>query len=440
MHTKLFKDVIKLNIYVVKPGDSLYDIAKRFGVGTDDIYSANKLGDIPYLVVGQALVIPSTEAAYTVQAGDTLWSIARRFGSTADGIIALNNITDPQHLLPGTVLRIPQRENKYGYIETNGYIEPSTPDDETKTVNEVGNDLTYISPFSYQANANGTLKPINDAAILAAAGNFRVAPLMVVTNFSNGNFSTELVDTILKSDPIQTTLINNIINTLRNKGYYGVNVDFERISPENRQLYNSFLRKLAAALRPLNFPVSTALAPKPSDYETGAWHGAHDYRAHGEIVDFVIIMTYEWGWSGGPPYAVAPVDLVEDVIKYAASVMPGRKILMGMPLYGYDWTLPFTPGRFAKRVSPQEAIKIAAEHGAQIRFDAQTQSPTFKYYDQSGVQHEVWFEDARSVQAKLLLVNKYDLRGVSFWVLGVPFPQNWLVLNDMFSIVKVIPQ
>ncbi len=430
----------ELNIHVVKPGDTLYDIAQRFGVGTDEIFSANKLGDIPYLVVGQTLVIPSTEVAYTVQPGDTLWNIARRLGSTVDGIIALNNITDPQSLQPGTVLRIPQRENKYGFIEVNGYIEPSTPDNETKTVNEVGRYLTYISPFSYQANANGSLTPINEAAILAAAANFRIAALMVVTNFSNGNFNTELADTILKSDTLQTTFINNIAGTLRSKGYYGVNIDFERISPESRQLYSNFLRKLTATLRPLGFSVSTALAPKPDDYLTGAWYGAHDYKAHGEIVDFVIIMTYEWGWSGGPPYAVAPVDLVEDVIKYAASVMPGRKILMGMPLYGYDWTLPFTPGRFAKRISPQEAIKLAAEHGSEIRFDEQTQSPTFKYYDSNGVQHEVWFEDARSVQAKLLLVNKYDLRGVSYWLLGISFPQNWLVLDDMFNIVKVIPQ
>lgn len=429
----------KLNIYVVKPGDSLYNIAQQFGVSSELIYSANQLGDIPYLVVGQALVIPSTEVSYTVRAGDTLWSIARRFGSTAEGIIELNNMTDPQRLQPGTVLRIPQRANQYGFIEVNGYIEPSTPENEARIINEVGEYLTYISPFSYQVTAAGALTPLRDETMLSTARNLRIASLMVITNFANGNFSTELVDTILQSDSIQTTLINNIISTMRNKGYYGINVDFERISPQNRQLYNSFLRKLVAALRPLNYIVSTALAPKPSDYESGAWHGAHDYKAHGEIVDFVIIMTYEWGWSGGPPYAVAPVDLVEDVIKYAASVIPSRKIMMGMPLYGYNWTLPFDPQRWARRVSPQDALRLAAEQGAEIRFDTQTQSPTFKYFS-DGVQHEVWFEDARSIQAKLLLVNKYDLRGVSYWLLGLPFPQNWLVLDDMYNIVKVIPQ
>jgi spore germination protein len=431
--------VISLTIYVVLPGDSLYTIARRFGVNPDEIYSANQLGDLPYLVVGQALVIPTMESTYTVRPGDSIWSIGRKFGVTPDSIISLNGISNPQQLTPGTVLRIPQKSKNYGYIEVNGYLEPSTPQKDTSVADEVGKYLTYIAPFSYRASQDGSLAPPADEPVLSETKKFRIAPLMVITNFANGTFSTEVADTILESDTVQNTLINNIISVLNAKGYYGVNIDFERISPRNRYNYNNFLRKVVAALHPLHYVVSTALAPKTSDALTGAWYGAHDYRAHGEIVDFVVIMTYEWGWSGGPAYAVAPVDLVEDVIRYAVSVIPSRKILMGMPLYGYDWTLPFKQGTFAKRVSPQDALRIAAEHGAHIQFNEQTQSPTFRYFDQSNAEHEVWFEDARSVQAKLLLVNKYDLRGVSYWLLGIPFPQNWLVLDSMYNIVKLVP-
>ena len=371
-----------MDIYVVKPGDSLYSIARRFGVSPSDVYEANQLADIPYLVIGQALVIPTTETVYTVQPGDSLWRIAQKYGTSVDSIASLNNLDDPENISPGDVLRIPIRSKNYGFIETNAYLEPSTPERETKIINDVGTYLTYLSPFSYQTNANGSLNAIDDSTMIREAQKFRAAPLMVVTNFSDGNFSTEIVDTILKDEAIQKTLINNIIATMKSRGYYGVNIDFERISPKNRQLYNDFLRRVVDALHPLGYVVSTALAPKPSDYQTGSWHGAHDYKAHGEIVDFVIIMTYEWGWSGGPPYAVAPIDLVEDVIRYAVSVIPSRKIMMGMPLYGYDWPLPYMPdGKWARRISPQDAIKLAAEKGVEIRFDVQTQSPTFKYWD-----------------------------------------------------------
>ena len=428
-----------MTIYVIRPGDTLWAISGRFGVSIDRISAANGLQEIPYLVVGQALVIPTTEIAYRVQPGDSLWSIARKYRVSVESIATLNGISDPARIFPGMILRIPQLSNQYGYIETNAYIEPSTPEVETRLTNEVGRYLTYISPFSYQVNEDGSINQIDDTAIIQAARGYKTAPLMVITNFRNGNFDTEMVDAILKSVEIQRTLINNVITIMRNKGYYGLNIDFERISPENRQLYNDFLRRVVAALRPLNYPVSTALAPKPSDVQTGAWHGAHDYKAHGEIVDFVIIMTYEWGWSGGPPYAVAPIDLVEGVIKYAASVMPAKKIMMGMPLYGYDWTLPFVEGgRWAKRVSPQDAIKLAARYGAAIQYDYKVQSPHFNYTDANGTGHKVWFEDARSVQAKLVLASDYGLRGVSYWVLGSSFPQNWVVLDDMFNIVKVV--
>jgi spore germination protein len=425
----------------VQSGDSLYSIARRYGVTPAAISSINQLQDIPYLVVGQALVIPSVERQYTVQPGDSLWSISRRFGVSIPAIMEANRITNPNALTPGMVLRIPELSKNYGYIETNGYIEPSTNERETAIVNDVGRFLTYISPFSYQVNPDGSVTPINDDAILSAARNFRIAPLMVITNFRNGNFDTALVDNILTNDALQQTLINNVLATMKDKGFYGLNVDFERISPNNRQAYNNFLRRVTAAMHAQNYPVSVALAPKPSDYQTGSWHGAHDYRAIGSIVDFVIIMTYEWGWSGGPPYAVAPIDLVAEVIRYAVSVIPSKKIMMGVPLYGYDWTLPYTPGgRWARRVSPQQALQLAARMGARINYDQQTQSPNFNYTDSNGARHVVWFEDARSIQAKLMLVNRYNLRGVSYWLLGLEFPQNWAILDDMYNIVKVIPE
>lgn len=424
----------------MRPGDSLWGISRRFGVSAQRISEVNGLDTLPFLVVGQALVIPSTERAYTIQPGDSLWSIARKFNVSVESIARLNGILITTVIYPGMILRIPELAKNYGTIEVNAYIEPTAAEAERRMVSEAGRYLTFISPFSYEINADGTINPINDAVILRTARQYRIAPLMVITNFKEGNFNTALVDTVLASESIQRTLINNVIRIMREKGYYGLNIDFERISPQNRQLYNNFLRRTVDALHPLNYPVSTALVPKPEDYQTGAWHGAHDYRAHGRIVDFVILMTYEWGWSGGPPYAVAPIDLVREVVDYAVSVIPRRKIMMGIPLYGYDWPLPYMPGgKWATRVGPQQAVGIAARHGAVIRYDYKVQSPYFNYTDSSGIQHVVWFEDARSIQAKLLLVNAYGLRGVSYWVLGLSFPQNWAVLDNMFNIEKLVP-
>ena len=428
-----------MQIYVVRPGDTLYRIANRYGVSIQAIVESNSLQQIPYLVPGQALVIPSTETAYRILPGDTLWAISRKFNVSVGSMAALNNISPNSTIYPGMVLIIPAQAKNFGYVEVNTYMEPTTAANDAQIVNSVGRLLTYISPFSYRINEDGSLISPNDGPVLTAARPNRIGPLMVVTNFRNGTFDSALVHTVLSSEALQRVLIGNIRATLRTKGYYGVNIDFERIPAADRQLYNSFLRRIGATLRPLNYSVSTALAPKPFDIKVGEWHGAHDYRVHGEIVDFVVIMTYEWGWSGGPPMAVAPINEVKKVIDFAVSVMPANKILMGMPLYGYDWKLPYVAGApFATRVSPQGAIRLAAKYGASIQYDPIAQSPFFNYTDENGVQHIVWFEDARSVRAKFMLVNEMALRGVSYWVLGLPFPQNWVILEDMFNIVKVV--
>ena len=122
----------------------------------------------------------------------------------------------------------------------------------------------------------------------------------------------------------------------------------------------NFYEKQRHALNSEGWFISTALAPKTSATQQGKWYEAHDYSAHGEIVDFVVIMTYEWGYSGGPAMAVSPIGPVRNVFEYAISEMPASKIMMGQNLYGYDWTLPFVQGTIAKAVSPQQAIELSS--------------------------------------------------------------------------------
>ena len=143
------------------------------------------------------------------------------------------------------------------------------------------------------------------------------------------------------------------------------------------------------------------------------------------------------GYSAGPPMAVSPIGPVRQVLEYAKTEIPANKIMMGQNLYGYDWTLPFVKGgAYARAISPQTAISLARENHAFIEYDYTAQAPFFYYRDASQKQHVVWFEDARSIQAKFDLLKELSLRGVSYWKLGWDFPQNWLLLEDRFQIIK----
>ncbi len=136
--------------------------------------------------------------------------------------------------------------------------------------------------------------------------------------------------------------------------------------------------------------------------------------------------------------AVAPLNQVRRVVEYAVTEIPREKIDLGIPNYGYDWPLPFERGvTKATTIGNVQAVRIAVRVGAEIQFDELAQSPFFLYTDkESGIAHEVWFEDVRSLQAKFDLIKEFGLRGCGYWQIMQWFRANWLLLYENFYILK----
>ena len=427
-----------MQIYLIQPGDSIYQIANAFGSTVADIVEANELETPESLVVGQAIVIPIVGQFYFVRPGDSLYTIGQRFNLTIAELAQINAI-DPNRPLPVNLrLYIPEQPKQM--IESNAYVEPTGSTVSNTLINAAqkhADQLTYLAPFSYQVNRDGSLRAplLNDFPNIAQSN--QTALMLVVTNLEDGAFSEELGSLIVNDHNVQNRLFDQIIATTKEIGYRDVHFDFEFLPATDREAYNQFLRRAKTRLSQENLLMSTALAPKTSATQTGQWYEAHDYQAHGEIADFVVLMTYEWGYSGGPPMAVSPIDQVRRVVDYALTEMPAEKIMLGQNLYGYDWTLPYEPGgEYARAISPQQGIQLALENNQAISYDQTAQAPYFQYIDSEGSQHEVWFEDARSIQAKFDLIKEKNLRGISYWKLGLAFPQNWLLLSDQFIIKK----
>jgi spore germination protein len=424
-----------LIIHVVKPGESLYSIARFYSATPTRIATENELADPSKLVVGQTLVITEGTTKHRVQPGQSIYVIASQYGVSVRAILAANpTITNPARISVGQIINIPIRTEKRGTIDVNGYAFPNI---NMEVLRKTLPYLTYLSIFSYEVNADGTLKPINDQPLINAARAVGVAPIMVITNLSESGFSSDLAKTILTSNEVQDRLLNNVVANMRAKNYRGLDIDFEYIYPENREDYNNFLRKVVNRLRPLGYTITSALAPKTAAEQKGLLYEAHDYPVHGALLDHVILMTYEWGYTFGPPLAVAPINEIRKVLNYAVSAIPRNKILMGIPNYGYDWTLPYVQGSRAATVTNTGAVDLALREGAAIQYNTVSQAPYFNYFDDNRKQHVVWFEDARSIEAKLELVDEYDLGGVSYWTINRYFPQNWLVLSSMYNIRKI---
>lgn len=371
-------------IYVVKPGDTLYAIARRYGVTVESLIYDNQLASLPHLIPGQALLIQIP--------GETNVSCRNLF------------------------------VNGYAYTNVNpGILMEALPS------------LQELLVFSYGFTLQGDLlpPPFNDLPLIEATWRAGAEPKLVLTPFDeNGQFNNFLVKTLSENPAVQDRLISQLLHTVREKGYTGVDVDFEFILPEDREAYAAFVGKLRQAMNAEGFTVSVALAPKVSTDQKGLLYEGVDYRLLGENADSVFLMTYEWGYTYGPPMAVAPLNKVRQVVEYALTEIPKEKIVMGIPNYAYDWRLPFERGVTAARtIGNVEALWIAAHNGAEIQYDETAQSPYFTYW-KDGVQHEVWFEDVRSIQEKLNLAEEYGLKGVGYWNLMRPFRANWELLES----------
>ncbi|MBQ7500844.1 MAG: LysM peptidoglycan-binding domain-containing protein [Clostridia bacterium] len=372
---------------------------------------------------------------YVVKSGDTLSGIASLYGVGTEELTAANGMPDPNALAVGQTVVVPGNGDKLGTLAVNGYaypfISPEALDGSLPY-------LTSLTVFTYGFTRSGELISPDDEGLTGRIREGGVGPVMLISTLTEeGVFSNELSSYLFGERGLWDTLVDNILSEMREKGYAGLDIDFEYVFADEAGVYAEFVTYVRERLNAEGYYVIVALAPKTSADQPGLLYQGHDYRLLGEAADRVLLMTYEWGYTYGPPMAVAPINKVEEVVSYAVTEIPPEKIYMGVPNYGYDWTLPFVRGESrARSISNNEAVSLASSYRAEIKFDETAKSPYFNYTDGEGGTHEVWFEDARSIQSKLALANRYGLYGVGYWNLMRYFRQNWTVLSEEYNIRK----
>ena len=423
-----------MTIHVVQSGETLEGIAANYGVDPTALGTDNLVPEDGRLAVGQTLVVRFPRQVHAVRSGETLTSIAASYGTDVRTLWQNNfGLGGQDTLREGQLLTISYFDEKIGSAALNGYAYPFIQPDLLAAQLPY---LTYVAPFTYGITAQGDLLPLEDDEMLSAARQRGTRPVMHLSTLTeSGQFDTERGAMVLTDYDMQDRLIGEILRTMDQKGYGGLDVDFEYLPPRLGPAYAAFLDRLHRLLRSRGLFLWAALAPKTSAAQRGLLYEAHNYGAVGLAVDAVLLMTYEWGYTAGPPMAVAPLPNVRAVLDYAVTEIPAGKIFLGIPNYGYDWTLPFVQGvTRAQSISNQYAIQLAREHDIAIQFDETAQSPFFHYTGADGAIHEVWFEDARSMDAKLRLIAEYGFQGGGVWNLMRPFSQIWLVAASLYDI------
>jgi len=288
-----------------------------------------------------------------------------------------------------------------------------------QSLQENGNSMDIVSPFWYTANPDGSIESRYgghqyEVASLAQKHNLKLIPLI------NNNQQNNM---ILIEPKTRKKTITNIINLVNKHNYAGVNIDFEFLPSWTRNSYTNFIKELSQKLKQYNKMLVISVFPKidvPINLQ-----GAYDYSALIPHVDRIVMMTYDHHWSTGPSGPVAPINWVEKNIKYALEYIPQHKLLLGIANYGYDWG----QNQIGEDMGTKKVLKVATKRDAEILWHDEYKVPHFNYHDINGLEHEVWFENSYSLEHKLDLVNKYNLKGIAIWRLGNARKRFWDIID-----------
>ncbi|MBK5463209.1 LysM peptidoglycan-binding domain-containing protein [Peribacillus sp. TH16] len=420
-----------MTIVIVKKGASLWEIAKMNKVDPSRIVEVNGL-ESTALVPGLALYIPDDKVVnrtYLIKNGDTLSEIARRFGTSIAAIMKANPGLVASSLKVDTEILIPSPYKNQ--LITLGFAFPTSGGVVFKTLEENGDKLSYLAIVAYSFTKEGyAFVDGDDLPLIAKCEQTGVTPLLMIRNFQDGDFDADLAGEVLTSSIYRGNLINSMLNIVREKGYGGVSMDIEFIPPARRSDYVLFLKELKEGLNELILHVN--VHAKTSDNPDNRIVGGHDYRGIGEVADLVAVMTIDFGYPTGPPEPISPLWWMVEVLRYALTNIPAYKLQSAFPMYGYDWIVPSNE---TKALSAQNAQNLAIATGSEISFDTSAASPTYSYRKEN-LDHVVWFEDIRSISAKYEVIDSYELIGATYWQIGLEFPQNWAYMEQNIIIIK----
>lgn len=407
-------------IETVRSGDSLDKIAKRYGTRWRRIQQLNGLTG-ERIVPGQALIVPKRRLL--IQSGDSMWEIALRHGLTLQQLQQANKKTTGENLPIGSRLSIPSPK-RYA-IETGLFFVPTgNLKKDRSLLHHYGKFIHRIGLFSVEIAPNGSL---NTRSFGQATNQIRQqgkAPYPVITNLTERGFDKELIHQILHNPTKRRILVESIWHLLKANRFPGVMLDIEQLQPQDRSMFRLFLKELSGKLHPSGMEITISVPPKQSATQPSHSTG-YDYKAIGQYTDRVFVMAYDWYI---PPFTeagpIAPYPMVKETMTYASSVIPPKKLYLGIPMYAYEWE---KGSKYGRAMSQQKALQQAIHHGATISFDPHSRSPSYRY-GKGGRERVVWFEDARSLASKFSLVRTYGWAGVGGWQMNLQFPQGETLL------------
>ncbi len=299
---------------------------------------------------------------------------------------------------------------------TLGYAATDYPGDTRaeESIENYGRLINAYVDFAFLLQPDGSFTGQINQDIFDLALSRNIAPLILFHNFTGGKFNAQVLQTVLGTPQLRNACIDHMINSLPSQAA-GVHIDFENVPAGLRLPLIDFLEELQACLHLRGWLLTMAIPAKCNEWEAPGF----DFARIGAICDAVVLMTYDEHYGGGEPGPVASLPWMTQALDYAIQFIPGSKLLLGIPVYGFDWS-----STSAIMVPMRSINPLVAKTGAHRLWSDPFVEPYFHYWS-GREKHVVWFENELSSKIRFGFVKTYRLRGIAIWRLGYETKLFW---------------
>ena len=244
---------------------------------------------------------------------------------------------------------------------------------------------------------------------------------------SNAEAGLTLTSKIMNSYTKRQKLIEDIVDKCVEYKLDGINVDFENMKQEDKDLYSRFIIELTPRLKEMGLVTSVDVTA-PDGGET--WSMCFDRHVIGDVADYIIFMAYdEYGVSSTKPGTTAGYDWVKlSLNKFLQTEeIESNKIILGIPFYTRVWTTDPSGKSTSKTVSMKKTESVIPD-GTPKQWNDDLKQNYVEYTDGNN-KKQIWIEDIDSIKSKISLITENNLGGVASWQKDMELDEIWSVLK-----------
>ncbi len=281
-------------------------------------------------------------------------------------------------------------------------------------------DFDAITVFWYRLDANGIIGKYTsakeDQALIDFAHARGVKVLPLIANLpDSGEWDANRVEKVINSPEARAAHIAAIMELVNRKGFDGANIDYEFLRDSQTEDFTAFIRELGGALHAEGKILKVAIHAQRAGGETRG----QDLVGLAAGADYLSFMTYDQHWETSDPGANAEIGWMRDVLQHARNLgVPMNRVLLGVPLDGYNWNGEDGDWNEADGVDYASALKLAKAEGAEVKYNENVEAPFFTFGNSDGSQNAVWFENLDSFKAKYNLAKEFNVAGLALWKFG----------------------